>query len=233
MSQYAASMFALAAECVKVGLPVRYELLAGSAVTRGRNKLVAQFLADTSLTHLFFVDGDVGFEATAFFRLLLADLDLVAGVYPLKAFNWPAEGLAQGTTEQEFDVRYTAYPFNPLETGTLAVNRDGFGEISEAPTGFMCIKRHVFDKMRAAYPERQCAPDRGDDPSIHGLYWTFFEDLIEPKTRRLLTEDYAFCHLWRKIGGKVFIDIDSKFSHQGQHVWQGDLAKHLETKRVR
>jgi len=154
-------------------------------------------------------------------------------VYPLKAFNWPAEGLAQGTTEQEFDVRYTAYPFNPLETGTLAVNRDGFGEISEAPTGFMCIKRHVFDKMRAAYPERQCAPDRGDDPSIHGLYWTFFEDLIEPKTRRLLTEDYAFCHLWRKIGGKVFIDIDSKFSHQGQHVWQGDLAKHLETKRVR
>ena len=82
------------------------------------------------------------------FRLLLADRDVAAGVYPMKSFNWPAEGLPAATTREQFEVKYTDYPFNPINHGASQVSQfadsDGFVEVAEAPTGFMVIKRHVL-----------------------------------------------------------------------------------------
>ena len=56
--------------------------------------------------------------------------------------------------------------------------------------------------------------------------------MVDPDSGRYLSEDYAFCRRWRDIGGKVFIDINSKLDHQGQHVWRGNFRAHLDaTKR--
>ena len=48
-------------------------------------------------------------------RLLLADRDVAAGVYPMKSMHWPKEGLPEGTTREQFEVRYGEYPFNEME----------------------------------------------------------------------------------------------------------------------
>jgi hypothetical protein len=52
---------------------------ADSLVTRARSGALAYFLSESMFTHLFWIDGDVGFPAEAAFRLLLSDHDVVAG----------------------------------------------------------------------------------------------------------------------------------------------------------
>ena len=70
-----------------------------SLITRARNNCVATFLENKEWTHLFWIDSDIGFSAEAFYRLLLADKDVAAGIYPLKRENWPDEGVPAGTTQ--------------------------------------------------------------------------------------------------------------------------------------
>ena len=40
-------------------------------------------------------------------RLLLADRDISAGVYPMKNFIWPEEGLPAGMTRKQYEEKYT------------------------------------------------------------------------------------------------------------------------------
>ena len=48
---------------------------------------------------------------------------------------------------------------------------------------------------------------------------------IDSRTRRHLSEDYAFCHRWRGCGGKVWLDLVSSISHEGHAcsnpTWRG------------
>ena len=76
---------ALQKACAAEAYPIEFHLRRGdSLVTRCRNDCVAVFLANPRFTHLF-IDADIGFAPEAAFRLLLADRDVVAGVYPLSA----------------------------------------------------------------------------------------------------------------------------------------------------
>jgi hypothetical protein len=163
--------------------------------------------------------------------LLLADRDIAAGVYPMKRFNWPEEGLPAGPTREEFEKRYTEYPFNPIGHGSKRVSEfadsDGFVEGAEAPTGFMCVKRHVFHDMMERYPHLRYMPDGPpNNPQAH-LHWRFYDCMIDPDSGRYLSEDFAFCRLWRDMGGKVWVDLECKLMHLGQHNYPGDLAESL------
>jgi hypothetical protein len=85
-----------------------------SLITRARNTMVAEFLADSRFTHLMWIDGDIGFKGANVVRLLKADRPVVAGVYPLKSDGWPRAGLpeplAAGTTKADFQARFATYP---------------------------------------------------------------------------------------------------------------------------
>ncbi len=230
--QYTISIFRLAVEAVNAGLPINLQMGIGdSLVTRARNRLVSTFLSDPNATHLFFVDADVGFTPEGFARILLADRDVCAGVYPIKRYEWP-EALPEGMTRDLFEAAYTPYPFNVLNN-RLVSDPEGFAEVKEAPTGFMCIKREVFRRLREAYPDRDYIPEDPAPNQMPGTHFTFFDNMIEPESRRLLSEDYAFCRLWRDIGGKVFVDLHSKLAHVGVNTWRGDLHQHLRVSPLR
>lgn len=47
---------------------------------------------------------------------------------------------------------------------------------------------------------------------------------MEHKTGRYLSEDYAFCRRWRDLGGKVFVDTQSKLAHHGTFTYRGDFG---------
>lgn len=228
---YVLSLLNIVHTSASQGLRVQVLMQRGeSLVTRARNNCVADFLANKDWTHLFWIDSDIGFSAQAFHRLLLADRDVVAGVYPLKRENWPAEGLPQGMTQTEFENTYTAYTTNANakqgETLVLDVDADGFMKVDYAPTGFMVIKRAVFEKMMQAYPELQYVPDGFGDKD-EGFHYRFFDCMVEPTTKRYLSEDYTFCHLWQQIGGEIYVDACSNLTHQGAKVYQGSFADSL------
>ena len=81
---YVASIFSLALDSAHVGLPCILHLHSESLITRGRNKIVIKFLSEESFSHLFWIDSDIAFSSQSVFRLLLADRDIAAGVYPMK-----------------------------------------------------------------------------------------------------------------------------------------------------
>lgn len=224
-SPYTASLFGLAGDLQKVGLESRLELYSESLVTRARNRMNAAFLHHRQFTNLFWIDSDIGFSTTAVLRLLLADRDVVTGVYPIKQFNWPAEGVPAGLTEKTFFDRYARYPFNAINNET---DEDGFAEVHVGTTGFMCIKRRVFDVLKDTYPELQYKPDP-DDRMDPDCYWRFYDCDVD-ETNRYLSEDYAFSRLWTKAGGKIYSDVHSKLDHLGQWLFRGDLEANLKAR---
>jgi hypothetical protein len=145
--------------------------------------------------------------------------------------NWPAAGVPAGMTQRAFEDRYTDYPFNPIGHGNERVSQfadtDGLVEVAEAPNGFMCVKRDVFARLMQAYPHLLYTPDGPPGhPEAH-LHWRFYDCMVDPVSGRYLSEDFAFCRLWRDIGGKIFVDLECKLNHLGQHMFRGDLAESL------
>lgn len=226
---YVTSMFELTHAAIRAGLQSSLTLRAESLVTKGRNGIVKHFLMNEQYTHLFWIDADIQFRPAAALRLLLSDLDVAAGAYPIKTFNWPEGGLPHGMTRETFEAAYSEYPFNLIGLGAEPIAKfltpDDFVEVAEAPTGFMAIKRHVFTKLIANYPELNYVPDESPDNPEAKYYWLFFDCMLDPDTRRYLSEDYAFCRRWRDIGGKVYVDLHSDLGHHGQHVFRAKLAE--------
>ncbi|MGJ7527901.1 hypothetical protein [Variovorax sp. GB1P17] len=231
---YVLSMLNLTIEAERAGMRLQVLFHQGeSLVTRARNNCVAQFLANPHWTHLFWIDADIGFSAQAAFRLLLSGYDIAAGVYPLKRENWPAEGVAGGTTQQQFEATFTRYTVNAKASEAtsrveLDVQPDGFMKMDEAPTGFMVIKRAVFERLMVSYPDLSYVPDSIGEANL-GLHYRFFDVMVDPVTRRYLSEDYGFCRLWSGLGESIYIDANSNLSHQGAKLYRGDFANSLLT----
>ncbi|MDQ0069384.1 hypothetical protein J2W34_001158 [Variovorax boronicumulans] len=231
---YVTSLLNFAIEAERTGMRMQVLFHQGeSLVTRARNNCVAQFLANPNWTHLFWIDADIGFSAQAAFRLLLSGYDIAAGVYPLKRENWPAEGVPAGTTQQQFEATFTRYTVNAKASELtsqveLEVQPDGFMKMTEAPTGFMVIKRAVFERLVASYPDLNYVPDSIGETD-KGLHYRFFDVMVDPETRRYLSEDYGFCRLWSGLGESIYIDANSNLSHQGAKMYRGDFASSLLT----
>jgi hypothetical protein len=230
---YVLSIIPLQRECIAAGVACDFHFRPGdSLVTRVRNDCVAFFLSQPQYTHLFWIDADIGFSPLAAFRLLLSGHDVSAGVYPLKRDDWPADGVPAGTTRQKFEelfARYTVNTGRAGETGVdIVIDRDGFIKVREAPTGFMCIKRQVFDKLIARYPELSYVPDWPEGTFPKGnVHYRFFDVMVDPQSRRYLSEDYGFCRIWEAIGGEIYVDANSNLSHSGERLYRGDFGATL------
>jgi hypothetical protein len=97
-------------------------------------------------------------------------------------------------------------------------------EIFNGGTGFMLIKREVFEKLKDHVPTYlndvlDLAGTIGQRDEIH----EFFATSIEPGTQRLLSEDYHFCRIWREIGGKVYAAPWCNLAHIGTYAFEGKL----------
>jgi len=58
-----------------------------SLVTRARNALVHNFMK-SGFTHMMFIDADIKFNPNDVIPMLLADKEVICGIYPKKEINW-------------------------------------------------------------------------------------------------------------------------------------------------
>ncbi len=210
----------------RCGLPISVELLGyDSLIPRARNTLVATFLDHPEATHLMFIDADIGFSPAAIDRMLAFDQEVVAGMYPLKIVHYDPGVLARlqaGETLETAQLRYVGL----LEEGSQAERRGGFATAVYAGTGFMLIRRSVLERMAAAYPETAYVSAHiAAEPSRSRNQYALFDAIIEPTTREYLSEDYTFCHRWRAIDGRLWLDTQSQLAHVGPREFAGDAAK--------
>tara|TARA_B110000858_G_scaffold193996_1_gene247593 strand:- start:3621 stop:4052 length:432 start_codon:yes stop_codon:yes gene_type:complete len=106
----------------------------------------------------------------------------------------------------------------------LAVEND-FIKILDGPTGFMLIKRDVFTRMSERYPELKCVNDH-QNRDIED-YYALFDCMIDPVSRRYLSEDYAFCRRWQQMGGEIHAHIHTTLGHVGNLPFSGCLKDRL------
>jgi hypothetical protein len=196
-----------------------------SLITRSRNTLVSSFLNETRATHLLFIDADISFQPEQVGRMLAADKDVVAGVYPLKILDWNNLGRLHDRPNESLSEKLLHYVGEPLPGG--AVMRDGaFVTATYAGTGFMMIRRAVIERMIEAYPELAYDQIHAFPvPKVTPKQYALFECLIEAGT--YLSEDFAFCHRWRALGGDVWLDTEGCLTHTGNHDFHGNPAARL------
>jgi hypothetical protein len=89
----------------------------------------------------------------------------------------------------------------------------------------MLIKREVFHKLEKAFPELNCMNDHQNRD--FDTYHAAFDCMIDPVTRRYLSEDYAFCRRWQQIGGKIYADTSTTLGHVGNLPFNGQMSERL------
>jgi hypothetical protein len=100
-------------------------------------------------------------------------------------------------------------------------------EITNGGTGFMLIKREVFEALADKVPEytsdMYLSTDVVREPK---MIKEFFATSIDPEANnRLLSEDYHFCKLARKNGFKIHAAPWVQLSHTGTYVFSGALQR--------
>ena len=196
-----------------------------SLITRSRNKIVATFLDRPEATHLFFVDADIAFKPEAVKRILDFDQDVVAGMYPIKNIDWQWFHASMKPDAKESELKELGLNFvgTPI-AGEGREERNGFVTGSYAGTGFMMIKRRVLERMITAYPETkyEVAHTYPRVAKQSPNQFALFDCVIDKKTSIYLSEDFAFCQRWRDIGGKIWLDTETRLTHTGVYAYEGN-----------
>jgi hypothetical protein len=202
-------------------------LMNESLITRGRNDLARMFL-ERDADYLMFIDADITFPKDAIPALLLADKDVVCGVYSKKEIAWDSVSRAAQAGKSNLAEYSGSFVLNMIEAqGEHAeVDDSGVIEVRHGGTGFMLIKRSVLEKLKDHVPtyRRTSFRDQETGEYIHPVTHQFFDTSIDG-TGALLSEDYHFCELWRKHGGKIHVNPAIKLEHTGTYVFGGDLMK--------
>ena len=171
-----------------------------SNVNRARNTCAAKFLSGDA-THLMFVDADIQFNPVDIVKLVSHDRDIVGGIYPQKTMpprmvvNTIDNGEKQG---------------NLVEVGTLG-------------TGFMLIKRAVFEKMieAGAQPYND---NIGLSQTENDNQYDFFNCTIDSQGN-YLSEDWSFCRRWRELKGKIWADTTIELAHVGYYKFMPNMEQ--------
>jgi hypothetical protein len=177
-----------------------------SLISRARNTLTAKFLHTKESTHLMFIDADIGWEPWHLLVMLDAQKDVIGGLYPMKSLpiKWCVNGI----------------PGQP-EPGP----EDNLIEVSKTGTGFMLIKRDVFEKLDAHPATKPFKNDIGLDPALDPYMKTYFDTAV--REGRYYSEDWTFCENWRDIGGQVWVDKRVLLRHTGTYTFAHDAQEKL------
>jgi hypothetical protein len=191
--------------CRQLGLDWTMETMTNeSLISRARNTLVAKFLNNPDSTHLMFIDADIGWEPWHLLVMLNRDVDVIGGLYPMKTLP----------------VKWVVNGFDGAETGP-----DGLQEVSKTGTGFMLIKRHVFEKLNSHPAVKPFNNDIGLAKELDQHLKTYFDTAV--RENRYYSEDWTFCENWRDLGGKVWVDKRVLLKHTGSYVFDFNTQEPL------
>jgi hypothetical protein len=184
--------------CRQLGIDWTVETMTNeSLISRARNTLTAKFLANNDSTHLMFIDADIGWEPWHLLALLNHDKDVIGGLYPMKTIpvKWCVNGIP-GAPDND-------------PTGLLEVTKTG--------TGFLLMKRHVFEKLKSHPAVKPFNNDIGLPAELNEHMKTYFDTAV--RENRYYSEDWTFCENWRDLGGQVFVDKRVLLRHVGTYTF--------------
>jgi hypothetical protein len=235
-STTAQCIFALQLRLKELGVSSTLLCIPGdSAIARARNNLADMFMAQSapsdsidadraSDSHFsLWIDSDLRFDADDIISILAHDLDFAAFPYTRKGINWERIGAAARAGVPDSDlhkyegnpnVNWIAHPvliYEPMP-------------VIEAGNGGLLLKRRVYERMQAAYPQWRY-PRTTDEQGTFGRpdAWAYFQEAIDdnplcpPDRRIFLSEDWWFCRHWITLGGTIYCCFWVRTEHIGTY----------------
>ena len=184
-----------------------YKTTNESLITRGRDVIASDFVLHYhDYGRLLFIDSDIEFTPSHVAALWNMDADIAVGCYPMKKLGAPYAAWVNRRLLRLEDIEGKADPFR----------------VDHAGTGFMMIKRHVFERMMEAHPEWK------HEEGHIGECWGFFQDPLEflpddkdNLIRVHMPEDYFFCRRAGELGFQVMMHPKVQLTHWGMHGYDG------------
>ena len=209
-----------------------------SLVSRARNNLVAKAMNDPNMTHIFFIDNDITWSPFDVIKLLVANKQVIGGIYPLKTYNFdkiiPTEKIPN-PTERIISIKNESQlksvnDVDAIQMSMLRYNvnyiskqlkiEQNLTQVKHIATGFMMIQRGAIEKMFAAHLDTKYTDDVNFlIPEENKYAYALFDCGVVDD--HYLSEDWMFCNRWSKLGGELWIDITINLTHTGIHDFKG------------
>lgn len=221
LEQYAESLIRLQRTCAINQIEMVLDTTENeSLVPRARNLSIARFLYEHDKDYFMFIDADIHFDPESVVRLIKSGHDIAVAAYPKKAVMWDQSAECINKGDNRDPSRTSAsLVLNFKYQNTPLIK--GFAEVLDGPTGFMLIKREVIQKMYDYYaPTLSCVNDHQNRGTLTN-YVAIFDCMIDPESKRYLSEDYAFCRRWQLMGGKIHADCGTTLGHIGNLRFSG------------
>lgn len=215
------------ARCRELGWSVAHVTQPDGLVTRSRNAFASIVVRDPSFTHLLMLDADVVVPTEGLVGLVRSGHDVAACAVALRNVNWDrAKELAAGKPNvpvEQLRLVSTQYAVWFEDWTTTAI--DGFAPVKAIGSAAMAISRDALVRVSESSLVQYASEGMIAADQQHSG-WTFFDPLVDDDGV-YLSEDYAFCHRWRALGGTVWADVVTTTRHIGPVAIVGDIAGSL------
>jgi hypothetical protein len=197
-----------------------------SLITRARNTLAHEFL-NSDADALLFVDGDHGFNSDDVVRMIESGKDVIGAIYPMKSINWENVRKAALAGKENLELYSGFFAINFLPESQSFKADEAF-KVRDIGTGMLFITRNAFEQVKPV--AKTYKNNSGHHTILHGeRIVEFFPTIItEEPEAVLLSEDYAFCHMYREVGGDVYAAPWVRITHAGEYNFSGNFLASLE-----
>ena len=219
-TEYTQSLLALKEACLQYDIKMTCIFLGNeSLIQRGRNTIAHHFLELEDATHLMFIDADQKFVANDIAKMIKANKDIIGGAVPMKGINWTKVKQGAVLNHPRLDLLTGIFNVNKLDGHEMKSADEPF-QVKHVGTGFMLIKREVFEKLK---DHVGWYTNGGASVNLKDKVYDFFK--VQNVNHELLSEDYNFCHIYREHGGTVWVAPWCELGHFGAYCFNGQYAQ--------
>jgi hypothetical protein len=195
-----------------VGIQTEYLTVCGNAYIEDARNTLARLFLSSDFTHLIFIDSDLQWDITSLINLILADEEIVGAT-----FRFKSDDVDYPCTIKTDNINYKT---TDTHAGPPIVTDKGLISATRIPTGFMKIKRSVFEKLINLYPDNFYY-----SPYTEEKTYDFFGRML--KNHKKLGEDISFNQRCIDAGIKLFIEPRCTLTHWGTKGWKGNYHEYL------
>ena len=227
----------------RLNIPLKIEFCKNdSLVSRARNNLIARAMTDKDATHFMFIDNDISWDPVDILKLILAEKDLIGGIYPLKNYDWDRlvkdplnpyntnviQALLKKKNESQLAnmvsdssmIQHNLLRYNINYLGQYLEITNNIAKVKHLATGFMMIRRKLLTSMMQAFPSTKYVDDVNFlRPEENAMAYALFDCGVEEG--HYFSEDWLFCDRWTKMGGDIYIDVSINLTHTGIEDYRG------------
>lgn len=213
----------------KSGINHRFVNIDSADIVLARNMMATLAYRLPEITHLLFIDDDMTFDSDAIMTLLRANKPVVGCICPKRTFDYKMfyeEARAGKPFEHAMSFAHE-FVTNHFTTEELHVQQ-GMCKLRGIGMAVTLIQRQVLETMVTKEVVKSRTIANNVDVLGNDKLYGFFEQIYNPETDSLMSEDLSFCDRWTyQCGGEVWGVVTHEIGHVGLMNYKGTYLDRL------